>query len=256
MYGENTMNRYDRIIQLLKTNGYLNVSDLCSLLNVSPATIRRDLTMLEQKAMLKRVSGGAILMQTSVQDFKDPLDRLIEEKKKIAKQAITYVEPGMTIFIDSGTTNNEIAKLLLDVRNVFVITNSIHIAYLLYSNKRGNSVFVCGGNIGEGGEASIVGTMAEMAISHFRANLFFMGATSIDLNYGITDPYIPAANIKKKMMENSSSTVLVADHTKFGTISKAFVTDIRNISRIITDQALPETQLYPFQKAGVGIDLV
>lgn len=250
------MNRYDTIIQLLKTNGYLNVGELCDKLKVSPATIRRDLTSLEQKSLLKRISGGAILVRTSVSRYDTPADPLIEEKKKIALQAVSYIEPGMTIFIDSGTTNNEIAKLFLDIHNIFVVTNSIHIAYLMYSNNKGSSVFVCGGNDGLNGGASIAGSMMDTVISHFRADLFFMGASSIDLDFGVTDRYIPFANIKKAMMRCSAKTVLVAEHSKYGTINKAFVSDIDAVDRIITGSDLPEKYVRGLGEKGVGLDLV
>ncbi|MGB8451142.1 MAG: DeoR/GlpR family DNA-binding transcription regulator [Anaerocolumna sp.] len=250
------MNRYDQIIQLLKTNGYLNVNELCIQLKVSPATIRRDLHVMEQNSLIKRVSGGAILIQSSAQGYTNPSDKFINEKKRIAKKAVSYIEPGMTLFIDSGSTNHEIAKLLLDIPNIFVITNSIHIAYLLISNERGNSVFVCGGSISEGKETGIVGVMAEMAVSYFRADLFLMGVSNVNINHGITDPYIPASNIKKKMIDYSTQVFLVADHSKFGTMSKAFVAEIDTVDRIITDDLLSESELKLIRQKGIPIDLV
>jgi len=95
-----------------------------------------------------------------------------------------------------------------------------------------------------------------MMISQFRANIFFMGTSEIDLKYGITDPYVLSASIKYKMIENSSKVILVTDHTKFGRINKAFVCPLEKISHIITDTDAPSHDIKYLQQHGISVDLV
>ena len=81
----------------------------------------------------------------------------------------------------------------------------------------------------------MVGTLAESLIQLMRANIFFMGASAVHSEKGITDPYISTASIKRCMIENAQKTILLCDHTKFGTISSAFVTDLNSIDMLISD---------------------
>lgn len=249
-------NRHEEILKLLSLNNYMKVEELCEALNVSPATIRRDLSDMEGNGLLKRICGGATVDKT-VNINKVNSDPLLDFKQRIAKKAIDYVTPGSTIFIDSGSTNNEIARLLTNFSDISVITNSINIAYMLYNSDKRISVCVCGGNIGDGSSpASIVGTSAEMMISQFRANILFLGTSGIHPKYGITDPFLQAASIKIKMVENSSKVILVTDHTKFGKINKAFVCPIEKINHIITDTNAPTDDVQYLRQHGTTIDLV
>ncbi len=229
------MSRQEQIIQLLRKEGYLEVEKLCAQLDVSPATIRRDLVELEDRALIKRTHGGAMLVQAESMGLAP--DPLLEAKQRLARKAVEYIKPGMTVFMDSGSTTMEVARLMLSISDIFVITNSINIAHLLYTKNTGSSVFVCGGSLSTDGEGRMADSTAEMAVSNFRADLLIMGALSVDIKRGITDPYIPVANIKRKMIERSAETLLVVDHSKFGRVSKAFVAEANSVTRVVTDSS-------------------
>ncbi len=254
--------RRQELIELLKDHTLMKISDLCQRLDASPATIRRDLSQLEQEGLIRRINGGAIFQQQAFhkQAAESPVgdgaDPFLQNKKAIAQAAVQWVKPGDTIFIDSGSTNNQIANLLMTFSDISIVTNSIEIAHK-FIRRKDLSVFVCGGTINEvDPEDSVVGPLAEIMISQFRANIFFLGTSGIDIKQGITDPFLSAARIKEKMIENASKVVLVTDHSKFGRVNKAFVCSLNKIDSIITDHLAPEKDLDELRKSGVSVTLV
>ena len=249
------MSRHEDILALIQEYTFLKVEDACSRLGVSPATVRRDFAEMEQLGLLKRVTGGAI--GTEKQNAEELGNPNLSEKRRIAEKAVSLVSPGDTLFLDSGSTNTEIAKLLSTRRDISVITNSITIAYLLDHSPNNISVFICGGNIGDGSyPASIVGPAAEVMISQFRANTFFMGAYSVHPEFGVTDPYVLAAGIKRKMIQSATRTILVADYTKFGKTSKSVVCSLDQVDRVITDDKVDGEVVKILNAYGCTVDIV
>jgi len=253
--------RHEQIINLLEQYSIMKIEEFCTSLNISPATARRDLMEMEQEGLIKRIPGGAILHKegnknTDGNKFADDEDPSLPYKRAIAAEAVRLVNPGDTIFIDYGSTNSLIAELLVSLPNiggVTIVTNSIDIAYKCM--KRADiHVYVCGGARPEmGSRAGIVGPLAEQMISQLRANISFIGTPGIDIKYGITDPYLSAARIKAKMIENSASVILVTDHSKFGKVNKAYICSIDKINHLITDHQVPEEQIQIIENMGVKV---
>lgn len=227
------MNERDSaIIRLLRIHQYMTVPDLCSQVKASPATIRRALVRLDEAGHLQYINGGALLLKPDVGNKPE----MTPQKQRIVHAALDLIHPGDTLFLDAGSTNNLLADALISINNVCVVTNSIYIAYKLYTGNPEIEVYVCGGNVGnEGPIAGIVGSLAEILISKMRAGMFFMGASGIHPEQGITDPYINSASIKRCMMDNAQQTVLLCDHTKFGTVCRAFVAPLSRVDVLITD---------------------
>lgn len=251
--------RHDKIIELLKCNVILRIDELCELLAVSPATVRRDLSELEKQGAVKRMNGGAVLNQPIMDDrLQHPMDQdpFIENKKAIANIAVSMVEEGDTIFIDAGSTNIAISERLTELSNISAITNSIDIAYKLHTSGHPKSLFICGGTIGERApEASTIGPLAEQMISQFRANIAFIGTKSIDIRHGVTEPDLFIANIKKRMIENSSKVVLVADHSKFDRVNMAHVCPLSHLDHVITDDQVSTSMIEHLKGLGVSVSL-
>ncbi|MDF2724492.1 MAG: hypothetical protein K0Q59_4167 [Paenibacillus sp.] len=252
-------NRKAALLKRMESKPIVTVNEICDWLSISAATARRDLERMEREGYLRRMNGGAVLHSPQDADFyadDQPADPYLSYKKAIAKQAVTWIQPGDTVFMDSGSTNNQIAELLTMSENFSVVTNNIGIAYRLSRRKKIN-VSVCGGTMGEAGpEDSIVGVMAEKMISQYRANLCFMGTSGIHIKHGITDPYLSAARIKSTMIQHSSKVVVVADHRKFGKMHKAFVAPLTDIHHIITDRAAPAEDVQALRAMGIGVTLV
>ncbi|MBW7456925.1 DeoR/GlpR family DNA-binding transcription regulator [Paenibacillus sepulcri] len=256
-----TRTRHTEIIGILKHEPFKTIEELCSELSVSPATVRRDLTILEQSGDIVRINGGAIYKKKAEDgrlDEKKPPLPFLNEKIRIAKAAAELVKDGDTIFMDAGSTNRQIAEHLVGKTNITVITNSLEIAYKLHSvkDKKDVSVVICGGTLGETNMDSIVGPVAEKMISMFRANICFIGTSGIDIKQGVTDAYLSTARIKENMIEHSNKVHLVADHSKFGVITAAFVCSIDKIGHIITDNSAPEEDVRTLRSRGILVTLV
>ncbi|CAG7600256.1 Glucitol operon repressor [Paenibacillus solanacearum] len=251
--------RKQAILSLLGTHGLMSVTDLSDQLEVSIATIRRDLTEMEQLELIRRINGGAMLplAQTAPALAEQSTDKYRQQKKAIAEAAVALIRPGDTIFIDSGSTNTHIAQLMATLSNITVITNSLEIAYRLYRYPKNITIFVCGGTVGlMHTEAGIVGPLAEKLISQFRANIAFIGTSGIDMKHGLTVPYLLAANIKTMMLDNASQAVLVTDHSKFGKVHSAFVSPLSSIHHLITDHLAPEDDIAHLRSTGMQVTLV
>lgn len=258
--------RHLEIVSLLGAHGLLNVHELCARVHVSPATMRRDLSKLEELGVIKRVHGGAVLRQSAASGDVGmagaagtavPEDPYRRHKTAIAEAAFAMVKPGDTIFIDAGSTTEKMAPLLSTLSDISIVTNSIEIAYRLYAHRDRISTFVCGGTMsGINPHASIVGPLAEQMISQFKANICFVGTSGIDTQHGFTEPHLAIARIKEKMISNSSKVVLITDHSKFGKVKQAFVCPLERIDRLITDWEAPEKDLDFVRSIGVEVTVV
>jgi DeoR/GlpR family transcriptional regulator of sugar metabolism len=250
-------NRHLLIIALLKNKPFLKIDELCQELNISPATVRRDLTELEQSRSIIRINGGAIVQPRSDEspDNQSAPDPFLSEKRKIAEAAAALVKAGDTLFLDAGSTNLEIAYRLADFSNITIVTNSIVIAHT-FINRKDLSVIICGGTLGEANPYSIVGPVAEKMISMFRANICFLGASGFHIKQGITDRYLATARIKENMIANSTKVCLATDSSKFGVINSAFVCPIESISHIITDNMAPKEDIDYLISREISVTLV
>jgi DeoR/GlpR family transcriptional regulator of sugar metabolism len=250
--------RKQAILKLLRAHGMVSVADLSEQLGVSIVTVRRDLTEMEDLALIRRINGGAMLPAVQTEPAPElSKDKYRQHKKAIAEAAAALIQPGDTIFIDSGSTNYQIAQLMASLSNITVITNGLEIASHLYRYPKNITTFVCGGTIGHmHPESGIVGPLAEKLISQFRANIAFIGTSGIDMKHGLTVPYLMAANIKTMMMEHAKQTILVTDHSKFGRVHSAFVSPVSQIHRLITDNQAPKEDLAHMRSIGIEVTVV
>ncbi|MEG1776881.1 MAG: DeoR/GlpR family DNA-binding transcription regulator [Clostridia bacterium] len=229
--------RDEAIIRLLRVHQYMTVQELCTQVKASPATIRRALTRLNESGHLQYVNGGALLLKPDV----GAKPEMMPQKLRIVHAALDLISPHDTLFLDAGSTNNLLADALIAIDHICVVTNSIYIAYKLYTGNPTIDVFVCGGNVGnEGPMAGMVGSLAESLIGSMRAHTFFMGAAAVHEEHGITDPYMNSASLKRSMMEKAQQTVLLCDHTKFGTVCRAYVSPLNRVDQLITDAQASE----------------
>lgn len=177
--------RYTKIIELLNQNESVRVAELSQLLNVTEKTIREDLEKLDKKGILKRVHGGAILVEGN--DAMLPITKRQtkqkKEKEEIAHLAFQYIEDGQTILLDGGSTTFELAKLLVN-RNLTVITNDIKIAAVFADDDTVNLI-ILGGHKRKGSSA-IVGVTAMEMVRNFNIDIAFIGTTGVDVKKGLS----------------------------------------------------------------------
>lgn len=246
--------RHQELLSLINTEGRVVVNDLCEKFSVSHATIRKDLNELERLGHIKRVHGGAISLRESSNlelTSQEKVGLYTEHKRTIAQLARRYLAPGKVIALDSGTTTLELAKLLVDMPEMTVITNDLQIALFLEENTSHGLIFL-GGSVRKGFHCT-AGNIALDMLDAIHVDTFFLGANAVNLEWGLSTPNIEMANLKAKLMKNSMRTVLLADSSKFGGISMVRFADISQINTLITDTAADPAFLAAVQALDVEV---
>lgn len=206
--------RIQKILSLIEKEGTVENSYLVKKINVSEATIRRDLDHLEKKGKIKRVRGGAILSQIEREEksISDKTDIALDSKLKIAKIASRFIEDGDYIYLDAGTTTHQLIDYMKD-KNIKVVTNGVmHLEKLAKYNI---DTYLIGGFVKKK-TLAIIGAKAARDLSEFSFDKAFMGMNGICDKNGFTTPDTEEAMIKRKAIEQSNKTFVLADETKFG----------------------------------------
>jgi DeoR/GlpR family transcriptional regulator of sugar metabolism len=241
-------------MEKLRKDKSVKVSTLMELFNVSIETVRRDLEFLEKEGLLKRVHGGAILDEGSRElTFTVRETKNMEEKREIAEIATRYVSEGQSIALDVSTTNTEFAKeLAKKFKRLTILTNSLPIANELSAVP--NFTVILAGGVMRNEELCIVGDLAEKFISQFRIDTFFMSMSGISLTEGLTDYGIGEVQIKKQMLECSQKAIVLADSSKFDSVSLLRICDFDRIDKIVTDSKIKHKILEKY--TGKGIEII
>ncbi len=232
--------RKDKILEMLKEDGSVKVTGLSSIFKVSEVTIRQDLEKLEQEGIVTREHGGAFLNGIGMQVQNFALSNLVnmDKKERIGKKAAEFIESGDTIILDSGTTTTEIAKAIVNKRNITVVTNAINIVMLLGSNPTIN-VILTGGEF-KPPTLSLTGQRAADFFSGLHVDKLFLATAGISLKSGLTYPSLSDIAVKKAMIEAADKVYLVADSTKVGKSSLASLGALSLIHYLITDSEITE----------------
>ena len=223
------------IIRIISEKKSVTVKELCAMLYVSPATVRRDLYELEADGLIKRSFGGAVMNETfpnQVPASVRSVDK-IEVKKHIAAKAASVVQSGETVFIDGSTTTYYLAQYLKGIPDITVITNNPKLSLALAENHVRS---LCTG--GEMLNESLIyaGSAAERFIRGIRAHRFFFSSRGIDTQC-ITDSCDRQCAIKQAMMECAEKSYFLCDRGKFGHTYPYVVCNVTNVTEIITEDA-------------------
>jgi DeoR family fructose operon transcriptional repressor len=230
--------RHERIRERLEACKVVSNAELCELLGVSEATIRRDLEWLEEQGILERTHGGAILSQRMKLEPEYAARELAypEEKSLIGAAAATLIEEGDTIFVNSGTTTTEVIRHIPSGARVTVVTNNLSAAMQVH--EVGFELILLGGTFYPRSNA-VVGHFAAENLRQMNANKTFIGADGVSLKYGYTVPSNPEAELVHLMIERTRGQVIVvADHSKWGVVSNFEVARIDQIHTLVTDDKL------------------
>lgn len=231
--------RQNEIIERIRVQGIVRVEKLASEFDVSAETIRRDLEKLEEEGCLRRVYGGAVLMDANKTE---PLYALraglnMEHKIAIGRLASQLIKKGDTLVIDLGTTTLEFAKALAKHTDLLVITNSLHIASTTVEFQ-GFRVIIPGGHL-RAKELTLSGTMTTRFLQQFHVNKTILGAGGIDLENGVTDYHIEEAEVRRTMIDVADEVIVLADHSKFGVTALSRVAPLKAIDICVTDWETP-----------------
>lgn len=234
--------RKKKIVDLVNKNRFVKLSDLSRELNITEATIRRDLTELDEMRLVKRVHGGAESMREQIgSDFKQSnFDICKEERIRIAQTAYKYIESYDSILLDGSTTVYELALILAkgDKVGLSVLTNAFDIASIL-GMRNDFTVIHTGGRVSSPVD-HCYGIIAEKIIRETRVDKGFFGTFGVDPTYGYSVDNFEIAATKMCMLRSCKHTFVLADHTKLGlTYMAKFANFAGEIDNLITD-SLPE----------------
>lgn len=251
-----TVSRRAIILEKLDKNGQVDVPSLSQELKVSEVTIRNDLIRLEQKNMLIRARGGAIKVDRVGIDFNlsDKNKQHLEEKKRIGKAAAALVEDGDTIILDSGTTTMEIARNLINVSNLTVITNALNVANQMADHQKAN-VIIPGGFLRKN-SLSLVGGAAEENFKNYFCDKLFLAVDGFNTTHGMSTPNVEEAHLNRVMIEIAKQVVVVADSSKFHKRSFAFIAPVTEVDVVVTDAGIPVEDRKKLENAGVKVIIV
>jgi len=230
----------------------ISVNELSEKLEVSQATIRQDLTFLENKGFLKRIHGGAVLDESD--DISHRMGINYESKLKIAVAAARFVNEGETIYIESGSINALFAmEVVKKCKTTTIITSNAFIARQIGREAEGRVILL--GGIYQHESECMVGTLVRECLSKLNYSKAFVGVDGFTRETGFTGRDMMRADINSEIIRRSPSTYILTDSSKFGKITLARYCSMEDIECLVTDNELPEEYHSMFTKAGVNVVL-
>jgi DeoR family transcriptional regulator, fructose operon transcriptional repressor len=252
MYAEE---RRQLIADRARHAGRVEVATLAAELAVTAETVRRDLTDLEHRGLLRRVHGGAIPVERlrSEPDVAERAGRHADEKARIAAAALAEVPTGGTIALDAGTTTGALAALLPNDRPLTVVTNAVTIA-LTVSTRTNLELHLIGGRV----RARTLATVEDWALrtlDDLAVDVAFVATNGLTVARGLTTPDPAEAAVKRALVRSGRRVVLVADHSKFGQDHFVRFAELRDVDLLITDAGIDPRDRDALVAAGLEVVL-
>ncbi len=222
------------IVQIAREVGRVSVDDLARRFDVSPQTIRKDLNELCDRRVLSRTHGGAVIA-SGVANLSYEARRFVDldEKRAIGEAAAALVPDGTSLFINIGTTTEEVANALVGHQNMLVITNNLNVAMQLCRLET-FEVIVAGGPIRRG-DGAVVGEAAVDLIRQFKVDTAVIGASAIDEDGSLLDFDYREVRVAQAIIENARRVILVADSSKIGRVAPVRLARFDQIDVLVTD---------------------
>ena len=238
---QNPTTRQAEILGLARTQGRVAVDDLAVRFAVTPQTIRKDLNDLCDQRLLSRVHGGAILA-SGVENLNYEARRQIaaEEKRGIGSAAAALIPNKTSLFINIGTTTEEVARALHGHEDLLVITNNLNVALMLHPHPR-IEVIVAGGPLRRT-DGAVVGAAAVDLIRQFKVDTAIIGASAIDEDGALLDFDYREVRVSQAIIENARRVILVADRLKLERSAPVRIAHLSQIQVFVTDH-LPSERL-------------
>ncbi len=246
--------RHSRIMELIRRDGLVTVEALSKKLDVSVITIRRDLTVLEEKGFLERTHGGAVLIHQIEREFnyseKDRTNK--EQKEAIGRAAALLVEDGDTLFINSGSTTYQVIRFLEGKKDIHVITNNVA-AVADFGGRPGVNLILTGG-VYRHQSNCLIGEFAIDTINRVIASKIIMGVDGMSLDTGLTSPVYQEAGITRAMIDRTQGQVIcVADSSKIGRITNFITAPLSDVNTLVTDWDFNEELRYRIEELKIDI---
>ncbi len=227
--------RQREILDRARETGRVLVDNLALHFAVSPQTIRRDLTQMCSIRVLSRTHGGAVIASGVANLSYDARRVLAQEgKRRIGAAAAREIPPDSSLFINIGTTTEEVARALADHRGLLVITNNLHVAAELHRHPT-IEVVLTGGTVRRT-DAGIIGAAAAAMIRNFRVDTAVIGTSAIAPDGTLLDFDVEEVLVSRAIIENARRVILVADGSKLGRSAPVRIAHIKEVNVFITDR--------------------
>lgn len=233
--------RRDKILQLLQEKGRITVKELASVLRVSEATLRSDLTRMEQNGLLKRTHGGAVLNDNhdNEKSFSVREKKNIQEKMKIADKAFELIQEEQCILLDASSTALTLARKINESSIRLTVVTSGVLAALELKDNPNITVILIGGVVTKA-STSIEGKLGVSILDHVNIDMMFTSASGYTPENGLTDFNLYEVELKREMVKRSKMVVALIDQTKIGKNSSAVFAAPDEIDILITDQEMDD----------------
>ncbi|MEU6018796.1 DeoR/GlpR family DNA-binding transcription regulator [Streptomyces sp. NPDC047515] len=237
------------ILDEVRRRGGVRVNELTRKLSVSDMTVRRDLDALARQGLIEKVHGGAVpVVEASTHEpgFEAKSALELTAKEDIARAAAAMAVPGSAIALSGGTTTYALAQQLLDVPDLTVVTNSVRVADVFHSAQRsgaaggvrtGAATVVLTGGVRTPSD-SLVGPVADQAIASLHFDVLFLGVHGISVEAGLSTPNLAEAETNRRFVQSARRVVVVADHTKWGTVGLSSFATLSQVDTFVTDAGL------------------
>ncbi len=246
--------RQSDIIEQTRKTGRVAVEHLAAHFDVTPQTIRKDLNDLCDRGLLQRVHGGAVL-SSSVTNYGYEARRELAagEKRRIGLKAASLITDNCSLFINIGTTTEQVAMGLRGKRGVLVISNNINVINILHGDP-GIETIVAGGLVRHA-DGGIVGEAAVDFIKQFKVDFAIIGTSAIDEDGSLLDYDYREVKVAKAIIENARHTILVADSMKYERTAPVRIAHISQLGSFVTDTQPPPRLVRICQENEVDIIL-
>ncbi|MDH6707925.1 MULTISPECIES: DeoR/GlpR family DNA-binding transcription regulator [unclassified Kitasatospora] len=247
--------RTARILSHITEAGSADVHELAGLLEVSPATVRRDLQELHDQGLLHRTRGGAV---TGAVNLELPLrhkhGKRQAEKRRIALAAERLVPDGAVVGLTGGTTTSELARVLAERSGITIVTNAVNIAADLIVRPEIRLVVV--GGIARTTSYELVGPAADRMLAQYHLDIAFIGVDGLTAQEGCTTHDEMEAQTDRAFMRSSARSVVLADSTKIDRVTFAKICPLDEVHDLVTDDEATVSQEQAIAACGVRVSRV
>jgi len=252
----NTIERQQEIVRLTQQLGKVAVRELADRFAVSEVTIRSDLAVLDQKKLLVRSRGGALINSELSRELslKEKRHCYSALKQQLGAAAAGLIRDGDRVILDSGTTTQQVAAHLADHKDLIVMTNGLNIAMEL-AQKEDVEVMLTGGLLRKK-SMSFYGNVAEKSLRDYNFNKLILGVDGFDLKAGLTTHFEKEASLNRLMCDIANEIIVVTDSSKFDQRAFHVICGSANIHSLVTDSGIPEQYAEHLTKQGVHLHII
>ncbi|MGO4383083.1 DeoR/GlpR family DNA-binding transcription regulator [Specibacter sp. RAF43] len=231
--------RRNEILAAVSRERVVRVAAMAEMFGVSLMTVRRDIELLDEAGLVQKIHGGAKLpsgASTHEPGFELKSTQYTAEKRAIAHEAATLVRDGMAIGLSAGTTTWALASILAQRKKLTIVTNSVRVADVFHTSGSTLPVILTGGE--RTPSDALVGPIAVQSVRSLHLDLLFMGVHGVDVEAGFTTPNLLEAEMDRALIAAARKVVVVADHSKWGTVGISTIAEFEDVDEFICDDGL------------------